>query len=151
MRELDLEEVVAGSVGYRDLLALRFAELRKPLGMSWTPDELAADRGDRHFGLREGGGPWLAVAVMHDLGNGVAKLRQIAVTDARKGQGLGRILMERIEQKLEREGVAELVLNARLTVAGFYDALGYVREGDLFEEIGLPHVRMRKRLRRGSA
>jgi predicted GNAT family N-acyltransferase len=33
-----------------------------------------------------------------------------------------------------------------VAVAGFYRRLGYVVEGDLFEEAGIPHVAMRKRI-----
>jgi len=150
VRDLKLWEAEVGSAEYLDLLALRFEELRKPLGMSWTAGELEADKGDRHFGLREKG-DWLGTVVVSGQGAGAAKLRQIAVTGERQGEGLGRILMERIEEKLALEGVVEFVLNARLTVAEFYEAVGYLREGDLFEEIGLPHLRMRKRLKRGSA
>ena len=33
-----------------------------------------------------------------------------------------------------------------MSVAGFYDKLGYVREGEIFEEVGVDHVLMVKRL-----
>lgn len=149
MSKGELCEVKWESPEYHELLALRFDELRKPLGMSWTPEELEADRSDRHFGLREKG-DWVAVAVVHDLGGGAAKLRQIAVTDARKGEGLGRLLMERLEEALAAEAFVDFSLHARQVVAGFYQALGYRIEGGVFEEIGLPHLKMRKVVTGGS-
>ena len=135
---------------YRELLALRLAELREPLGMTWTEAEMVADQGDRHFGLKDRGA-WVGSVVVSRVDGNFVKLRQIAVTGRRQGEGLGRILMEKIEEKLCREETAGTVLNARKTVAGFYEALGYEQEGGEFEEIGLPHVRMTKALRRGSA
>lgn len=139
----ELREVDWGSSEYEQLLALRFAELRRPLGLEWTPGELEADRGDRHFGWwREG--EWIAVAVVHRLEGNRAKLRQIAVAGSLQGQGLGRHLMNGLEERLAREGLVDFSLHARQVVAGFYRSLGYVPEGGTFEEIGLPHVKMRK-------
>ncbi len=85
---LKFHEVEFGSEEYRQLLDLRFEELRKPLGMEWTVDELKADEDDRHFGFF-GGRELLGTLVVSELGGGVAKLRQIAVTGARQGEGLG--------------------------------------------------------------
>jgi predicted GNAT family N-acyltransferase len=55
--------------------------------------------------------------------------------------------MMAIENLLAREGVQRFELNARVDVAGFYDSLDYHRKGEIFEEIGLPHVKMIKLLR----
>lgn len=140
---MELREVAAGSPEYRELLALRFEELRRPLGMTWTPEEMKADQDDRHFGLHDGT-VWLGTVVASDLGGGVVKLRQIAVTSGRQGEGLGRRLMAMVEERLRSEGSREFLLHARRTVAGFYEATGYRSVGEIFEEIGLPHVKMRK-------
>lgn len=145
MSEYELREVLPDSEEYRELLALRFEELRKPLGMTWTPEELEADLGDRHFGLWHNDG-WLGVLVVHALDQGEVKLRQIAVTKRLQSQGLGRRLMTLTEEKLRSEGVKACQLNARVTVAGFYEATGYRRVGEVFEEIGIPHTKMRKAL-----
>ena len=141
-------EVEFGSEEYRQLLDLRFEELRKPLGMEWTVDELKADEDDRHFGFF-GGRELLGTLVVSELGGGVAKLRQIAVTGARQGEGLGRRLMDSVEERLALDGVELCELNARLTVAVFYERTGYERVGGTFEEIGIPHVKMRKRIKPG--
>jgi predicted GNAT family N-acyltransferase len=45
------------------------------------------------------------------------------------------------------EGVKRFELNARVDVAEFYDTLNYHRKGEIFEEIGLPHVKMIKLVR----
>ena len=44
-------------------------------------------------------------------------------------------------------GFAEIVLHAQVVVAGFYRRLGYVEEGDPFDEAGIPHIGMRKKIR----
>ncbi len=145
---MELREAAAGSPEYRELLALRFDELRRPLGLTWTAGEMKADEGDRHFGLHDGLA-WLGTVVACDLGGGVVKLRQIAVISGRQGEGLGRRLMALVEECLQAEGAREFQLHARLSVAGFYEATGYRPVGEVFEEIALPHVKMRKVLTGG--
>ena len=145
-QDFELREFTFESPGYQELRNLRFAELRKPLGLEWTGAEGEADRLDRHFGFYRRGklvGTVVVVALKSDL----AKLRQIAVVNAEQGQGMGRRLMEAVETFLAGEGVTGFELHARLAIAPFYDSLGYQRHSDLFEEIGLPHVKMTKSLR----
>ena len=145
MSAFELREVLPESLGYHELLALRFRELREPLGMSWTDKELASDQEDRHFGLSNGT-DWVGVLVVHDMGAGKYKLRQIAVTKRCQSQGIGRQLMTMVEECLQAGGVRTCELNSRLTVSGFYKAIGYRPVGEVFEEIGLPHVKMVKEL-----
>ncbi len=143
----ELREVFVESLEYRELLRLRFNELRRPLDLEWTEAEGQADKLDRHFGLYHEEalvGSVVVVALDHP---GVAKLRQIAVTKPQQGRGVGQRLMIAVENLLVREGVKRLELNARVNVAEFYDALNYQRKGEIFEEIGLPHVKMIKLLR----
>lgn len=144
--DFELREIRWESRGYQELRNLRFAELRKPLGLEWTEPESEADRLDRHFGFYRRG-KLVGTVVVAALKPGLAKLRQIAVANAEQGQGMGRGLMEAVETLLAGEGVTGFELHARLAVAPFYDSLGYQRHGDLFEEIGLPHVKMTKLLR----
>ncbi|MFT6239341.1 MAG: putative GNAT family N-acyltransferase [Akkermansiaceae bacterium] len=143
-----LEEVPVGSPKYEDLLHLRFLELRLPLGLRWTVDDLKWEQAERHFGL------YLldqAVAVLaaRELAEGVVKLRQIATARAFQGKGYGRRLMELVEGRLASEGLRECELHSRMDVADFYERLGYEREGEVFEEIGIPHVKMRKVINSG--
>ena len=142
----ELREVFSESLEYQELLRLRFNELRKPLGLEWTEAEGEADKLDRHFGLYHEE-VLVGSVVVATLKSGFAKLRQIAVARPQQGRGVGIRLMAAIENLLAREGVQRFELNARVDVAGFYDSLNYHRKGGVFEEIGLPHVKMIKLLR----
>jgi predicted GNAT family N-acyltransferase len=142
----ELREVFVESLEYRELLRLRFNELRRPLDLEWTEAEGQADKLDRHFGLYHEE-VLVGLVVVVTLDPGFAKLRQIAVAKPQQGRGVGQRLMIAIENLLAREGVKRLELNARVNVAEFYGALNYQRKGEIFEEIGLPHVKMIKLLR----
>jgi predicted GNAT family N-acyltransferase len=39
-----------------------------------------------------------------------------------------------------------VVLHARETAVSFYKKLGYTKEGNVFEEVGIPHWKMTKPL-----
>jgi len=77
---------------------------------------------------------------------GAAKIGRVAVRSAARRIGIGARLMERAAAIALERGFAEIILHAQVAVAGFYRRLGYVEEGDLFDEAGIPHIAMRKRI-----
>ncbi len=97
----ELREVFVESLEYRELLRLRFNELRRPLDLEWTEAEGQADKLDRHFGLYHEEALVGSVVVVA-LDPGVAKLRQIAVAKPQQGRGVGKRLMIAIENLLVR-------------------------------------------------
>jgi predicted GNAT family N-acyltransferase len=78
---------------------------------------------------------------------GVARIGRVAVRAAGRRRGVGARLMERAAAIARERGFAEIVLHAQVAVTGFYRRLGYVEEGDLFDEAGIPHIGMRKTIR----
>ena len=139
----ELREVFVESLEYQELLRLRFDELRRPLNLEWTEAEGEADKLDRHFGLYYEE-VLVGSVVVVTLDPGFAKLRQIAVAKPHQRRGVGQRLMIDIENLLALKGVKRFELNARVDVAEFYDRMNYHRKGEIFEEIGLPHVKMIK-------
>jgi predicted GNAT family N-acyltransferase len=79
--------------------------------------------------------------------DGVAKIGRVAVRAAARRAGVGSRLMDRAAAIALERGFAEIILHAQVTVAGFYRRLGYVEEGDCFDEAGIPHIAMRKKIR----
>jgi predicted GNAT family N-acyltransferase len=77
---------------------------------------------------------------------GAAKIGRVAVRATLRRNGIGARLMERAAAIALGRGFAEIILHAQVTVAGFYRRLGYVEEGGLFDEAGIPHIAMRKRI-----
>jgi predicted GNAT family N-acyltransferase len=75
-----------------------------------------------------------------------AKVERVAVLPAYRGEGLGGRLMDAVEAAAERAGFETLVLHAQTPVAGFYAVRGYRRVGEEFEEAGIPHVEMVRRV-----
>jgi len=86
--------------------------------------------------------------LLPEAGEEVRQVRQVVVSPAAQGLGVGRELMTTIESIAIEEGAAELWLNARHTAFGFYEALGWEFAGNPFisELTGIPHREMSKRL-----
>ena len=55
-------------------------------------------------------------------------------------------MLEHLERMARLRGVAELIVHAQLPAEPFYRNRGFVREGEVFQDQGVPHVLMRKRL-----
>ncbi len=78
---------------------------------------------------------------------GVAKVERVAVRAASRGEGVGTALMEAIEGVAREEGLDRAILNAQTRVEPFYAGLGYERvSNEVFEEAGIPHVKLAKPL-----
>jgi len=109
------------------------------------PDEEldAHDASAVHFGAFADGA-LVGVARVVDAGGGVAKVGRVAVRRARRGGGVGRLLMERVVAWCRDAGFREVILDAQCRVEAFYARLGFVSEGDVFLDAGIDHVRMRR-------
>lgn len=77
---------------------------------------------------------------------GLAKAQRVAVRASARGQGVGRALMLALEEEARRLGLREVVLGAQLSAMPFYEALAYEAYGDVFDDAGIPHRMMRKRI-----
>jgi predicted GNAT family N-acyltransferase len=132
-----------GSAGHAVAVALRRAVLRAPLGLDFAPGQLAAEAGDAHLGAFDGEA-LIGAAVLTPYGEGVCKLRQMAVSEAARGTGAGAGLLAAAEAEARRRGARRVVLEARLTARGFYERFGYAAEGGVFTQVTLPHILMAK-------
>lgn len=96
---------------------------------------------------------WHALALTTD-GTAVATGRllpdghigRMAVLKMARGTGVGAQVLDALMAKAAELGYPELILNAQTHAEPFYARAGFERVGDVFEEAGIPHIEMRKRL-----
>lgn len=139
----EIFKVVYSDKRYPEVLALRQLILRDPLGMTYTQKELDADKGMIFFAYYNDG-EILGTVGLEDLGNGKAQLRQMAVHDKTQGQGVGRKIVEALEEHCREAGFKEIHLDSRYNARGFYEKLGYTEYGEIYDKIGLKHIDMKK-------
>ena len=75
-----------------------------------------------------------------------AKAERVGVIEAAQRQGVGRALMEALEDAARLRGLERLVLSAQLEAVPFYQRLGYQAHGEVFREADIPHLAMQKGL-----
>ena len=142
---MKFERIPFQSDWYDQACVLRNELLRKPLGLDLFSEDLAAESAYQHYAMLEEGCVVACVLAM-PVAPEKAKIRQMAVAVEYQNQGTGKQLLRNMELDLKQRGVKSLELEARLTAVGFYEKLDYVKEGDEFLAISIPHVKMVKSL-----
>lgn len=77
----------------------------------------------------------------------VAKLERICVMLDYRKHGLGRVLIDKLEQMAVAEGLEKAKLHAQVQASGFYERLGYAPVSEVFMEDSIPHLLMTKKLK----
>lgn len=75
-----------------------------------------------------------------------ARVGRMAVLQASRKTGVGSLLLAALEEEARRRAAQGLMLHAQLTSMDFYKRHGYVPFGAVFEEAGMPHLEMKKKL-----
>jgi predicted GNAT family N-acyltransferase len=76
---------------------------------------------------------------------GTAKIERMAVLNSARGKGIGaEILKCMIEYLEDRPDIQKIILDAQYHAKGFYEKFGFEQDGDVFKEVGLPHIKMLK-------
>ena len=79
------------------------------------------------------------------LMDGYGKIGRMAVLKEHRGRGLGAEILAALEREGIARGVRLFKLSAQLSARGFYDRAGYEAVGDVYDEVGIPHIAMEKR------
>ena len=142
---MGLKQIDHGTKEYQQMVKLRSDILRRPLGLTYTPEELAREKEDILIGAFDDD-EMLACCLLTKVDNKCLKLRQMAVQNNLQGKGIGASMMSFAELVARDKGYKKLIMHARKTALGFYEKLGYKVAGDEFIEVIIPHFVMEKKL-----
>jgi predicted GNAT family N-acyltransferase len=137
--------IAHASHDYAMAVNLRRAVLRTPLGLDFTSAQLAAEATDTHLAAFDDE-ELVGTVVLSPYDDATLKLRQMAVDDSQQGAGIGRQLLTAAEAHAKALGKTRITLAARVTAQDFYARYGYAAEGDVFDEVTIPHITMHKSL-----
>jgi predicted GNAT family N-acyltransferase len=101
------------------------------------------DASATHVVVVDGGGVTVGTGRMI-LVDRVAKMQRIAVDPGSRGQGIGRVVMDALEDLARARGARIARLDAQTRVVGFYENLGYFAYGDLHLDANILHRWMDK-------
>lgn len=124
---------------FKKYYELRYSVLRKPLGLTRGTEKDDYEPISHHFmAVDDGTGEIIGVIKLFEREPGVGQFSHIAVAEAYQHQGIGRKLVQAVEECAHQLGYHSLGSVTRVTAAEFYTNCGYVIKGysnPLFERI----------------
>lgn len=139
---------IESSAELETCLAIRRAVF---IGEQHVPESIEIDQWDsfvpnRHI-LLLCDGKAAGTARFKPLGECIVKYQRIAVLPEFRGQGLGKILLEGLEQLAVQQGYHYVKIEAQQYAEGFYQRCGFVTTDPVvFMDAGIPHLHMEKAL-----
>lgn len=109
-----------------------------------VPPELERDAHDEkatHLLANTQETPIGAARVRHIPGAGY-KIERVSILRKYRGLGMGKILFRKILMRLKSQGANRIYIHAQTATIPFYEKLGLVAEGPIFEEAGISHRKM---------
>lgn len=73
------------------------------------------------------------------------RLSRMAVAPERRGRGIAAALLAEADVRAAGAGCERIALAAQLSAVPLYERAGYHAHGDVFDDAGIPHLRMEKR------
>ena len=124
-----------GSSRYDELVNLRYKILLEPLGLKFLD----------YYRPKEAS--YLHIACIEQLDDkllGGLILAPVDNEEIRLMQVVGHEMVQYALKRAKEVGYTRVVMHAMLSVVGFYEELGFVQEGELFDEGGITFARMVK-------
>ncbi len=75
-----------------------------------------------------------------------AKVERMAVLSVSRRYGIGKKILQFMENELRRREIRQITLHAQYNTAVFYEACGFRESGKPFLEAGIKHILMKKEL-----
>jgi predicted GNAT family N-acyltransferase len=125
---------------------LRHAVFEVEQGVPRPLDRDAYDLNAHHVVVFDGAGRCVGTGRVVRLSNRTCQIGRMAVASDLRRHGIGAAVLQFLERMASLRGVSDIIVHAQLPAEAFYAHRGYVTEGDVFHEQGVPHVLMRKSL-----
>lgn len=138
---MEIKPVPFKSEMYQQLVDLRRQILRLPLGLNFTLQDLEEEYNQVHLAAIEHGNV-LGGLLLVDEGDKY-KLRQMCVAENQQGKSIGSNLLDAAKKLALSYDKIQIYCHAREIAIPFYLKNGYEVYGEKFEEVGIPHYKMR--------
>ncbi|MEQ1553512.1 MAG: GNAT family N-acetyltransferase [Ferruginibacter sp.] len=140
---MSIKQIDHGTAAYLKMVNLRDNVLRKPLGLTYSHDELVAEKDDILIVCTDDDDV-IGCCILTQINNETVRLRQMAVPNNLHGKGIGASIMNFAEKLAKNKGYIYITMHARDNAIGFYEKCGYKIKGQQFTEVNLPHHEMEK-------
>ncbi|WP_353431698.1 GNAT family N-acetyltransferase [Polynucleobacter sp. MWH-UH23A] len=84
----------------------------------------------------------IGTARLHTHSDGSGQIGRMAILSSFRNKGLGRQIMRVLIEAAQSKGVFSLILHAQVNAIPFYEKLGFITSGPIYDEAGIPHRNM---------
>lgn len=143
--KISIKIIEFGSAEYEKLLAFRFVNLRKPLGLLWTENDIKLESKQIHFALYNRK-QIVGSCLLKKISNKKVRLRQMAIDSKLQKKNLGSRLLKYAENYAKSKSYNEIIIIARLTAYFFYRKNGFYPVGKIFSDVTVDSIKMIKKI-----
>ena len=136
---------LATAADWPEVVALRTRVFVEEQGVPPEIEQDAADATAVHVLARDDVGRVVATGRLL-LREGVAVVGRMAVDRVARGRGHGAAVLDELHRQAVLRGRRRVELHAQVSARGFYERAGYTAVGEEYEEAGIAHVTMVRRL-----
>ena len=109
-----------------------------------VPEDLEIDEIDpiAFHALAYNGNACIGTARLHVNDDGFGQIGRMAILRPFRNKGLGRQIMRVLIEAAKSKGISSLILHAQVSVIPFYEKLGFITNGPIYDEAGIAHRNM---------
>lgn len=127
----------------KEAIDIRYRVFTLEQGFAAEVDLDEKDNESIHILVYENDKP-IATARMFLEKEGVYHIGRLAVLKDYRHKGIGSFVINAFAKKAKELGAIELVSGSQIDKAGFYEANGFSKYGDIFDDANYPHIMMKK-------
>ena len=145
MKDIEIRSITYGTPEYETSIDLRNEVFRKPWGLNIRDEDLTGDQNMDMFGAYKDG-MMIATIFLTEDDKEHARIKSVAIFHEYRGKGLGKYLMDYVEDIAKKRGYKKVNLMGRVSVEVFYHKLGYKTISEPYDYNTISHIDMVKEL-----
>jgi len=126
-------------------LNFRFDNLRKPLNLKWSKEDLLNENQQIHFALKNQN-KIVGSFCLKKIDCSTMRLRQMAIEKKWQRQGYGSSILKFTEKFAIKNNYKKIIIIARLSALDFYKKNFFKTSGNIFIDLTVNSIKMYKKL-----
>ena len=123
----------------------RFNNLRKPLNLEWSKEDLLNENKQIHFALKNQS-EIVGSFCLKKINCSTIRLRQMAIEKKFQKQGYGSSILEFTEKFAIKNNYKKIIIIARLSALDFYKKNLFKTSGKIFTDVTVSSINMYKKI-----
>jgi len=142
---LQIKEINYYSEEYQKLLNFRFQNLREPLNLEWSKNDLMNEEEQIHFAVMDKN-KIIGSFCLKKIDNKIIKLRQMAIHKKYQRKGYGSNILKFTKEYAIKNKYKKIILIARISALDFYKKNFFKTSGKIFNDVTVNSINMYKNI-----